>query len=79
MKIKAETLIKVVKAIGKTQENEISCAGCFDKLEQFVELLEKGDDPAVIMPKVQHHLDMCGNCGEELLALISSMEANKSI
>lgn len=76
MKIKAETLKKLVKAIANTKENEISCAGCFEKLEKFAELLENGEDPAIIMPKVHHHLNMCGNCGEEYEALLLSMQAN---
>lgn len=79
MKIKPATLINMVKSIGLTKKNEISCNGCYEKLEQFVELLENGEDPSVILPQVQHHIDMCGNCSEEFNALLISMKATNNL
>ena len=46
---------------------------------QFLRILENGEDPSVILPQVQHHIDMCGNCSEEFNALIISMKATNNL
>lgn len=74
MKIQPETLKKLLIKISKTRPDEIGCDTCFQELDRFADMLKNGEEPAVVMPLIQHHLEMCGNCDEEFKALIQSLE-----
>lgn len=58
-----------LKNIYATQENEISCTECFDRVSHFVELELTGEDAAGKMPELQHHLNQCRACRDEYEAL----------
>ncbi len=78
MKFKSETIKKVIMGIAKTRPDEIGCDTCYEELHRFADMLKDGEDPAQIMPLVQHHLNMCGNCGEEFEALLTALESMKA-
>ena len=78
MKFKSETIKKVIMGITATRPDEIGCDTCYEELHRFADMLKDGKDPAQVMPLVQHHLDMCGNCGEEFEALLSALESMKA-
>ncbi len=44
---------------------EVSCEGCFDQLDEYVELEVAGDDPAAAMPGMRAHLEGCPACRED--------------
>ena len=48
-----------------TQEKEISCSECFDRVAHFVDVELSGKDAATEMPEVKQHLDQCPACREE--------------
>lgn len=73
MKISQETLRKIVEKLALTREEEIGCETCFQEVDRFVEMLLAGEDPKIVMPLVQHHLEICGNCHEEFDGLIDAL------
>jgi hypothetical protein len=66
-----EFAFNVAMQIDKTQEVEYSCDDVFEVIDQFVELVIKGENAATLMPYVQRHIEMCGDCFEEYEVLIS--------
>ena len=62
-------------ALGSSlRTTEISCQGCYDQLDEFVEMQLSGKDVAQAMPLVQRHLDTCGGCCEEYEALLEALQ-----
>lgn len=76
MKMQTTTLKKIIKSLSKTRPEEIGCDTCYEKIDQFVDMLNDGKDAEHVMPLVQHHLDMCGGCHEEFEALIKALEGS---
>ena len=68
-------LKKLVRAIVATRHDELSCEICFHELDHYVEMTLAGKDAAEAMPLVQHHLEMCHDCGEEFRALLDALKA----
>ncbi len=75
MKINAETLKNIVRAIAKTRPVEIGCDECFEELDRFVEMKLEGKNVSEAMPLVEEHLERCGNCREEFEALLLALQA----
>ena len=70
-----EELKEIVKQVISVPLEEITCDECFEVIDQYVDMLRTGQDPAVVLPKVKEHLDQCHCCGVEFRALISILEA----
>jgi hypothetical protein len=70
-----EELKMLVKATAVTEDSEIGCDEAYDSLDQFAEIVARGEDPTKILPQVKKHLDMCGNCREEFEALLRILKA----
>jgi hypothetical protein len=60
---------KWLKNIYETQDEEISCTECFDRVSRFIELETSGRDAAAELPQVKQHLDQCRACRDEYEAL----------
>ena len=56
--------------IAETTQEEIGCDEAYELLDQYAEIVARGDDPAVLLPLVHHHLSLCRDCREELEALL---------
>ena len=65
----------MVKAIMNTVDNEIGCADCFAVLDKFIDLKSQGKKAQDIMPLVQDHLERCGDCHEEYMAVLEALDA----
>lgn len=59
----------------QTNENEIDCHECEDTLDQYVDLLEAGEDPKKVLPKLEQHLAVCYCCHTELEALLIAVKS----
>lgn len=70
-------LQKVLMAVSRTREEEISCDGCFERTDRFVEAGLSGLDAAGAMPLVEDHLQKCGDCREEFEALLGALRAEE--
>ena len=59
----------VVRMLENTAEKELSCDEVFALLDQYAEMVQRGEDAAHLMPLVMHHLQRCPDCLEEYEAL----------
>ena len=64
---------KVLMALTRTREEELGCDECFERLDRFVEMELSGLDAATAMPLVEDHLEKCGDCREEFVALLEAL------
>lgn len=71
-----EELKMLVRFTAATEENEIGCEEAYQALDEFAEMVVRGEDPSTVMPRVKRHLDMCGNCREEFEALMRILRAS---
>jgi hypothetical protein len=65
----------IIQKLQATREDEVSCDEVDALIDQFAEMVARGEDPAALMPLVQHHLEMCSDCREELEALLRVLQA----
>jgi anti-sigma factor RsiW len=56
---------RLLQNIHNTQDEEISCTECFDRVSYFVEVELSGEDAATKMPQVKQHLEQCPACHAE--------------
>ena len=58
-------LRRLLRAISDTDDEEISCAECFDLVSRYVDLEVTGMVAEQTLPRLQQHLRQCGVCREE--------------
>lgn len=61
-----------------THEEELSCDEVFALVDEYAEASQRGEDVTSLKPIIRQHLDMCRECEEEYLALLSVLEGTKS-
>jgi hypothetical protein len=71
-----EALRKTLLMLEQTREDEYSCDEVYQLLDQYAEAVQRGEDPAHLMPLVKYHLDLCVDCHEEYEALLRILEAS---
>lgn len=74
-RIRSDRLKELVRSIMTTRDEEMNCEGCFEQLDQFVELKLDGKDVDQAMPLVQNHLDRCVGCCEQYEALMEALQS----
>jgi predicted anti-sigma-YlaC factor YlaD len=67
-------MVKMLQALAKTEEQEISCDDVFAVLDEFAEAVRRGENVLLFMPLVRQHLDMCPDCREEYEALLRMLQ-----
>ena len=67
-------MVKMLQALAKTEEQEISCDHVFAVLDEFAEAVRRGENVLLLMPLVRQHLDMCPDCREEYEALLRMLQ-----
>jgi hypothetical protein len=70
-----ETVHKLLRMLISTQEVEYSCDEVYHLLDQYAEMVARGEDAGQLMPLINNHLDLCKDCHEEYDALILILEA----
>ncbi len=73
-----ERLKGMIQMIEATEDTEIACGEAYRLLDQFADMLLRGEDAAALMPQVQHHLEICMDCREELEALLDALRATRA-
>jgi hypothetical protein len=74
--IKQQDSIKnMLVMLEQTRETEYACDEVYQIIDQFAELVKRGEDAAQMMPMIQHHLDLCPDCREEYEALMRVLNA----
>lgn len=66
----AEKLAMLARMAGQTADEEVGCDEVYELLDQYADLVARGEDPSVLLPTVHHHLMLCRDCKEELEALL---------
>ena len=69
-------LKRMVLMVEATSETEIACDEAYRLLDEYADLLVRGDDAAAMMPEVSHHLAICLDCREELETLLSALRGS---
>ncbi len=67
---------KFLHMIVNTRETEYSCDQVYELLDQYAEMVARGEDVSRLMPLVKHHIEMCQDCREELEALLRIMQVS---
>ena len=65
---------QLLNAVQQTEEVEYSCDDVYRLMDQYVEMVKRGEDTAKMMPLVEKHLKMCGDCREEAEALLRMLD-----
>ena len=73
--IQTQKLKELVRRVMTTRQVEMDCQGCYEQLDQFVEMKLEGKEVSQAMPLVQNHLDRCGGCCEEYEALLEALQS----
>lgn len=63
--MKQERFRAWLRNIYETQDVEISCSECFDRVSHFVEVEVSGRDVVAELPQVRQHLEQCRACRDE--------------
>lgn len=71
-------MTQLMDMLEKTNVEEYSCDEVYDLVDQYAELMAKGEDAAHMMPLIKHHLDMCIDCREEYESLLSILNSASS-
>ncbi|MDJ0753983.1 MAG: hypothetical protein QNJ45_10720 [Ardenticatenaceae bacterium] len=71
---KVELVKGLMGALELTQEVELGCDEVFEVIDKYAEAVVQGVDTRELMPLVYHHIEMCGECREELEMLLEMIE-----
>jgi hypothetical protein len=63
--VERPALRRLLRNIAETEDDEISCAECFDLVSQYVDLEVAGTVSEQTLPRLKQHLQQCGVCREE--------------
>lgn len=66
---------KLIGMVDKTQDIELSCDEVYHLLDQYTEVVDRGENAQKLMPLVEHHIDICPDCREEFEALLRVIQA----
>ncbi len=57
----------------ESQEYGLSCEECYNLLDQYADILDRGAEPSEVMGMVKQHLSHCPDCDEvfETMLLIA--------
>jgi len=66
---------KLVETALNTEEDEMSCIECLDMLDQYVDLLEAGQEPGKVLPQLEQHMNVCHCCHAELEGILIALKS----
>jgi hypothetical protein len=70
-----ERLKRMIHMVDSTADIEIACEDAYRLLDEYADMLLRGEDPVALLPQVKHHLEMCMDCREELDVLLAALQA----
>jgi hypothetical protein len=65
----------MIHMVDSTVDIEIACEEAYRLLDEYADMLLRGEDPQVLLPQVKHHLEMCMDCREEFEVLLGALRA----
>ena len=74
-----EAIMGLLKKLELTRSEELPCEEAYNLIDQYADLVQKGEDAARLLPLVEHHLQMCMDCKEEYEALMRALRASADL
>jgi len=71
-------ITKMMQAVALTEDDEFSCDDVYKLIDQYAEMLSRGEPVEEAMPLIEHHLRLCADCKEELEALLEVLDSMNS-
>ena len=68
-----DRLKRMIGMVDSTADIEIACAEAYRLLDEYADMLLRGENAAALLPQVKHHLEMCMDCREELEILLRAL------
>jgi hypothetical protein len=65
----------MINMVDATADIEIACEEAYRLLDEYADMMLRGEDPGALLPQVKHHLDLCMDCREEFEMLLSALRA----
>jgi hypothetical protein len=65
----------MITMVDATAETEIACEEAYRLLDEYTDMVLRGENPEALLPRVKHHLEMCMDCQEEYEALVAALRA----
>lgn len=69
MKLTSEQIDGLLKLVGMTREQEMTCDEFLDRVAEFVEYELAGKSVSEDLKTIEHHLELCAECREEYKTL----------
>jgi hypothetical protein len=57
--------------VAGTVDEEAGCDDVYELIDQYAEMVLRGEPAASLLPEVEHHLSLCPPCREEFEALLA--------
>jgi hypothetical protein len=70
--VRIKAMINMVDA---TTDVEIACEEVYRLLDEYADMMLRGEDPGRLLPQVKHHLELCMDCREEFEMLLAALRA----
>ncbi len=69
------TMLALARLLAEHEAGEVNCETVLDLLCEFGEMAQRGEDPTDLLPEVNDHLQLCGDCRQEYEALLRILQA----
>ena len=63
-----------LRVLEQVRLEDMPCSHVYSLLDEYVEKELHGEDPALLMPLLREHFDLCTECCEEYEALLRILE-----
>ena len=68
-----EVIARFLQVLEEVRQEDMPCSQVFTRLDEYVEKELHGEDPALLMPLLREHFDLCTECCEEYEALLGAL------
>jgi hypothetical protein len=68
-----ETIKKLIELVATTQNDQLDCDGCLERIAEFAEAHLAGRSLSAALESVRMHLESCGCCQDEYEALLTAL------
>ena len=73
-----EVIDNLMRQLGRTEEDELDCDEVYQFMDEYAEIVARGESSDDLLPRVRQHLAICGCCHEEIDALIRILESESA-
>jgi hypothetical protein len=70
-----ESIARLMVILCDTRDDEFSCEEVFGRLDEYVDCILAQRDVGSERPLLEHHLERCVDCRDELEALVHALES----